>query len=147
MPKFEREIDIDATVEKVWQVMTDPASWPHWFPGIDNVTNVSAINAGGTFEWADEGKVGHGTIVAMDPMKSLEVLTQMDEDKDLHKFKLRSTGGFLGLANDECKVEYVLDTLAGGGILGNFISGGNPKDAIKVKKTMHNLRKFIESQG
>ena len=146
MPKFEREIDIDAPVEKVWQVMTDPVSWSHWFPGIDSVSKITTVIAGGTFDWVDEGKVGHGTIVAMEPMKSLEILTQMDDDQDLHKFKLRSTGGFLGLANDECKVEYVLDTLAGGGILGNFITGGNPKDAIKVKKTMHNLRKYVESQ-
>jgi len=146
VPKFEREIDIDAPVEKVWQIMTDPTSWPHWFPGIDSVSKLATVNAGGTFEWVNEGKVGHGSIVALDPMKSLEVITQMDEDKDLHKFKLRSTGGFLGLANDECKVEYVLDTLVGGGILGNFVSGGNPKDAIKVKKTMHNLRKYVESQ-
>lgn len=146
MPKFEREVEVDAPLEKVWEVMTDPASWPHWFPGIDSVSNVTSISAGGTFEWVNDGKTGHGTIVAMEPLKSFEVLTQMVDDKDSHKFKLRASGGFLGLKNDECKIEYVLDTLAGGGILGNFVSGGNPKDAIRVKKAMINLRKFVESQ-
>jgi len=146
MPKFEREIEIDAPLEKVWKVMTDPLSWPNWFPGIDSVSTVTSVNAGSTFEWEDDGETGHGTIVALEPLKSFEVLTQMGEDKDSHKFKLKATGGFLGLANDECKVEYVLDTLVGGGILGNFITGGNPKDAIRVKKAMHNLRKFVESQ-
>lgn len=146
MPKFEREIEIDAPLEKVWQVMTDPASWPHWFPGIDSVSNVTSISVGGTFDWLADGKTGHGTIVTMEPMKKFEVLTQMADDKDSHNFKLHATGGFFGLKNDECKIEYLLDTLAGGGILGNFISGGNPKDAIRVKKAMHNLRKFVESQ-
>jgi hypothetical protein len=33
----------------------------------------------------------------------------------------------------------------GGGILGNFIAGGNPKDALRVKKAMNMLRKLVES--
>ena len=55
------------------------------------------------------------------------------------------TGGFLGLAADECKVEYTLDTLMGGGILSNFVAGGNPRDAMRVKKAVHSLRKLVES--
>ncbi len=51
----------------------------------------------------------------------------------------------LGLKEDECKVEYTLDTLMGGGILGNFIAGGNPVDAMKVKKATNLLRKLVES--
>ena len=144
MPKFERDIEIDASVEKVWQIMTDPNYWPQWFPGIDSVSKVSTVTAGGTFEWVDDGQVGHGTIVALEPQEFLEILTQLGDDKDSHKFKLKPTGGFLGLAKDECKVEYVFDTLMGGGILGNFIAGGNPKDALRVKKAMHNLRRLVE---
>lgn len=145
MPIFEREVEIDAPIEKVWQVMTNPNNWPQWFPGIDSVSSVTAISAGGTFEWIGDGKTAQGTIVAMEPLKYLEIMTQLEDDKDLHKFKLRSSGGFFGLANDECKVEYILDTLMGGGILGKFVAGGNPKDTLRVKKAMHNLRKLVES--
>jgi uncharacterized protein YndB with AHSA1/START domain len=145
MPIFEREVEIDAPIEKVWQVMTNPNNWPQWFPGIDSVSSVKAISAGGTFEWIGDGKTAQGTIVAMEPLKYLEIMTQLEDDKDLHKFKLRSSGGFFGLANDECKVEYILDTLMGGGILGKFVAGGNPKDTLRVKKAMHNLRKLVES--
>ncbi|MDO9086902.1 MAG: SRPBCC family protein [Anaerolineaceae bacterium] len=145
MPKFEKEVEIDAPIEKVWEVITDTNKWPQWFPGIDSVSNVKAISAGGTFEWVDDGKTAQGTIVAMEPLKYLEIMTQLGDDKDLHKFNLRSSGGFFGLANDECKVEYILDTLMGGGILGKFVAGGNPKDTLRVKKAMHNLRKLVES--
>lgn len=145
MPKFERDVEIDAPVEKVWQIMTDPKYWSQWFPGFDSVSKVTAVTAGGTFEWVDDGQVGHGTIVALEPQQYLEILTQLGDDKDLHKFKLKATGGFLGLARDETKIDYVFDTLMGGGILGNFVAGGNPKDAIRVKKTLHNLRKLVES--
>lgn len=145
MPKFEREMEIDAPIEKVWEYLVNPNNWPHWFPGIDSIGNLSAVGEGGTFEWVDDEKTGRGQIVKFEPMKRLEVLTQMGDDKDLHVFKLRPSGGFLGLSDDECKVEYTLDTLMGGGILASFIAGGNPKDALRVKKAMHSLRKQVES--
>ena len=146
MPKFEREVEIDAPVEKVWEVITDPEHWPEWFPGVDSVSRVTSVRKGGTFEWTHEGETGRGTIVRMEPMERLEILTQLGDDQDSHVFTLRPAGGFLGMGADECKVEYTLDTLMGGGILGNFLAGGNPKDAMRVKKAMHNLRKVVESQ-
>jgi uncharacterized protein YndB with AHSA1/START domain len=145
MPKFEREVEIDAPVETVWEVMTNPNHWPQWFPGVDSVSNVTSTSEGGSFEWTNEGRTGYGTIVNMEPMKRLEIVTQMGDDKDAHVFKLRPSGGFLGLGDDECKVEYTLDTLMGGGILGSFIAGGNPRDAMRVKKAMHLLRRLVES--
>ena len=145
MPKFEREVEINAPVEKVWQVITDPNQWPQWFPGVDSVANVTSASEGGTFEWTNEGKTGSGKIVKMEPMKRLEVLTQVGDDKDSHVFTLKPSGGFLGLNADECKVDYTLDTLMGGGILGSFIAGGNPKDALRVKNATNLLRKLVES--
>lgn len=145
MPKFEREVEIDAPVETVWKVLTDPNHWSQWFPGVDGVSNVTSTSKGGRFEWTNEGRTGHGTIVDSVPLKRLEVMTQLGDDKDSHVFTLRPSGGFLGLGDDECKVEYTLDTLMGGGILGSFIAGGNPRDALRVKKAMHMLRKLVES--
>jgi uncharacterized protein YndB with AHSA1/START domain len=144
MPKFEREVEIDAPVEKVWESLTNPNYWPQWFPGVESVSNVTSIAKGGSFEWTDEGRTGHGTIVKMEPMKHLEIMTQMGDDQDSHVFKLRPSGGFLGMGEDECKVEYTLDTLMGGGILSNFVAGGNPKDVLRVKKAMHSLRRLVE---
>ncbi len=144
MPKFEREVEIDAPVEKVWETITNPDLWPEWFPGIDGVANVTSVSEGGSFEWTSEGRTGRGAIVKMEPLKRLEIMTQIGDDRDSHVFVLRPSGGFLGLNADECKVEYTLDTLMGGGILANFVAGGNPKDAMRVKKATHNLRKLAE---
>ena len=120
MAKFEREVEIDAPVEAVWEVLINPKYWPQWFPGVVSISKYI-------------------------PMKELEIVTQVGNDKDGHHFKLKPVGKFLGLGEDECKVEYTMDTLSGGGILGRFITGGNPKDAIEVKKTVHKLRKLVES--
>ena len=145
MPKFEREVEIDATVDRVWEILTDPTKWPQWFPGIESVSKVTSISAGGTFQWTKGEQTGKGAIVKLEPKKRLEIMTQLGDDKDSHVFKLQASGGFLGLGADECKVEYTLDTLMGGGILGSFIAGGNPVDAMKVKKAMMNFRKMVES--
>jgi uncharacterized protein YndB with AHSA1/START domain len=144
MPKFEREVEIDAPVEKVWQVLTDPARWPEWLPGVDSVSNVTAIREGGTFQWTDDDRAGQGVIAKLEPQKYLEIVTQMGKDKDAHAFKLRPSGGFLSLREDECKVEYTLDTLEGGGILGRFVAGGNPRDMLRVKKAVHSFRRLVE---
>jgi uncharacterized protein YndB with AHSA1/START domain len=145
MPKFERDVEIDASVEKVWGVLTDPKHWPEWFPGFDSVSNVTSVNAGGSFDWVNAGRTGKATIVKMEPLKYLEIMTQAGDDKDSHVFKLQPSGGFLGMGADECKVDYTLDTLMGGGILGNFVAGGNPADTMRVNKALHLLRKLVES--
>jgi len=36
--------------------------------------------------------------------------------------------------------------MMGIGIISNFIAGGNPKDAIRVKKAMHAFRRLVEGQ-
>ena len=82
MPKFEREVEIDAPVETVWEVMVNPNHWPQWFPGVESVSNVTSISEGGTFEWSDEGRTGRGAIVKMEPMERLEIMTQMGDDND-----------------------------------------------------------------
>jgi uncharacterized protein YndB with AHSA1/START domain len=145
MPKFENKMEIDAPVEKVWGVITNPQYWPKWFPGVDSVSNVTSTGQGGSFEWTGAGRTGTGTIVKVEPMKLLEIMTQTGNDKDSHVFKLQPSGGFLGLTAHESQVEYILDTLMGGGILGNFVAGGNPQDAMRVNKAMHLLRKLVES--
>ena len=147
MPKFEREVEIDAPVETVWEAITNPNHWPQWFPGVDGVSKVTSVSKGGRFEWTAQGRTGTGTIVNMEPIKRLEIMTQMGDDKDSHVFTLRSSGGFLGLGADECTVKYTLDTLMGGGILGAFVAGGNPKDAMRVKKAVHLLRRLVEKGG
>ena len=145
MPKFESKMEIDAPVEKVWQALTNPETWPQWFPGVDEVRGVTAFAKGGTFEWVNNGKTGRAAIRQIEPMKKLEVLTQMGDDQDSHVFELRPSGGFLNMSPDECTVDYTLDTLMGGGILAEFIAGGNPRDAMRVKKAMHLFRRVVES--
>ncbi len=145
MPKFERDVEIDAPVEAVWNALINPEYWSQWFPGVDTGATVAPAGEDNLFEWKSEERSGKVKIVKAEALKHLEITSQVGDDRDSHVFKLRPSGGFLGMGADECKVEYTLDTLMGGGILGNFLAGGNPKDALRVKKAMHLFRKLVES--
>lgn len=148
MPKFERQVEIEAPVEQVWAIMTNPQQWPLWFPGIEAVSAVTGVTAGSTFQWQDEGRTGTGTIISIEPEQRLEVMTQMEDDKDSHVFELKANRGFLGLGGSSgCTVEYTLDTMMGGGILSQFLAGGNPKDMLRVKTALDHLKNLAEGKA
>ena len=52
------EAEIDATIERVWEVLTAVEQWPAWNPDVKSVSIVSPIAAGSTFRW----KAGPWTI-------------------------------------------------------------------------------------
>jgi uncharacterized protein YndB with AHSA1/START domain len=146
MSKFEREVEIDTPAANAWVVLTDANQWPKWFPYMDSVSNVVPLHEGAVISWENDGKIGTATVTKLVPEKELVILTEMDGDKDSHSFNLRPSGGFFGMAADEAKVEYHLDTMTGGGILGRFITGGNPRDMLRVKNATNALRRLIEAQ-
>lgn len=72
----------------------------------------------------------------------------MGDDKDAHLFELKPDRGFLGLGGSHgCRLDYTLDTLMGGGILAQFLAGGNPKDTLRVKKALNSLKDLVEGHG
>ena len=52
------EAEIDATIERVWEVLTAVERWPAWNPDVKSVSIASPLAAGSTFRW----KAGPGTI-------------------------------------------------------------------------------------
>ena len=146
MSKFEREVEIDTPIQNAWLVLTDANQWPKWFPYIHSVSNVRPLAEGVVINWSDGQKEGTAKITKFVPEKTLEILTDLDGDDDKHVFNLQASGGFFGLNNDEVKIEYKLDTLSGGGIIGKFISNGNPRDMLRVKNATNALRRLVEAQ-
>lgn len=41
MPRWEHSIDINATPDRIWQVMSDIERWPEWTPSVLSVTKLS----------------------------------------------------------------------------------------------------------
>lgn len=145
MPKFEREIEIDAPVEAVWALISTPDLWPQWLPGFGSVSNVSGMQPGGTFEWQAGEQTGTGSITEIEPNRLLSFITQVGDDQDGHTFEVAPRRRLFGLlAESGSQVSYTLDTMMRRGPLGDLIASGNPKDMLQVKQTLDRLRDLAE---
>ena len=51
-------VEIDASADKVWNILSDFESWPRWNPDIESVRLEGEIEEGAGFSW----KAGPGTI-------------------------------------------------------------------------------------
>ena len=54
------EIEIDAPVDRVWEILTAIERWPAWNPDVKSVSTGDAFAEGSTFRW----KAGPGTITS-----------------------------------------------------------------------------------
>jgi carbon monoxide dehydrogenase subunit G len=142
MPRFEQSIKIDAPMDKVWSLILNPGTWGSWFPGADTVSGMAAVSEGATFQWQEKDDVGSGTVVAVDDKRGLITVVTNDAGKQItHTFDLDKSG-FLGFGNDT-KVTYIRE-FDSGGLLGEFITGGNPADALSVKQTLEKIKRVAE---
>ena len=55
------EAEIDAPIERVWEVLTAIERWPEWNPAVQSVSTVPPVAKGSTFRW----KAGPGTITSL----------------------------------------------------------------------------------
>lgn len=145
MTKFEQHVDINAPVETVWSVLANPNQWPLWFPGVEGVTNLTGVDTGATFQWQSGGETNVGSITRVDPNQRLEVTNQHGSHQATHIFQLAHHGGLFGMGGSGTRLDYTFEYQVPGGIVGDFIAGGNPIDTLKVKHTLDKVKQLAES--
>ncbi|MCW5850421.1 MAG: SRPBCC family protein [Anaerolineae bacterium] len=144
MPKFERSINVEAPVENVWAVVSDPNRWTQWLEGVGPVTGGTGLESGATYQWQVENHSGTVTVEHVEPNHVLTLLTQVGNDQDRHTITVRPHRGFLGLGGAHgTEVEYALDTLMRRGPIGDFLASGNPADQLRVKHTLDKLQALV----
>lgn len=145
MATFEQHVRIDAPVSRVWEMMTNPSTWEQWFPDVDTITNLTAVEQGAMFAWQEGEKQGSASIVDVDPNRGLiKVVTTEGEDQVTHTFDLDQTGGFFGFGGDDTNLKYRREFKADGGFIGEFVASGNPADAIDVKRTLDKIKRLAQ---
>jgi uncharacterized protein YndB with AHSA1/START domain len=146
MATFDQHTKIDVPVDKVWTILTNPATWEQWFPDVDRVTDLAAVVADATFQWQHGSETGSGTIVAVDHDRGLlKVVISRGGHQITHTFDLDRAGGLFGLGGNNTRLTYQMEYHAPGGFVGEFISGGNPADSLKVKHTLEKVKNLAES--
>jgi len=146
--KFEQHVNIDAPVQAVWSAITDPNTWPLWFPDVEQVENLGAVQDGATFQWRSGGEAGSGSIASVDPDSNrLKVVTRMGDSEVTHLFDVDRAGGVFGIGGNDARLKYTMEYDPPGGFVGDFIAGGNPKDALKVKHTLEKVKNLVEGRA
>jgi uncharacterized protein YndB with AHSA1/START domain len=145
MAKFEHSIDISAPVDTVWSILTDSAQWPLWFPDLQGVTGLSAVQTGAKFQWQSGGQTGTGSIGRVEPQHILQVVTAMEGHQATHTFRVERHGGLFG--GNGAQLNYTLEFKTAGGMLGELVAGGNPVDLLKVKNAVTKVHDLAEREA
>jgi uncharacterized protein YndB with AHSA1/START domain len=143
MARFDQAIEIEAPAESVWSVLTDAGQWQLWFPDVETVSNLGAVQPGSTFQWQSAGKTGTGRIVRATPNEILEVSTEIGGNQASHTFQVNRSGGLLSGGKDT-RLQYTFEYRTAGGLVGEFVAGGNPADLTKVKNTVNKVKGLAE---
>ncbi|MDZ4720624.1 MAG: SRPBCC family protein [Roseiflexaceae bacterium] len=145
MATFEQHVTIDASIEQVWALMINPQSWGQWFPDADQITGLESITQGATFQWQEGTESGTASITEVDTDRGLiKVVTTKDSQQTTHTFDLDKAGGFFGIGANDTKLLYKREYHAQGGIIGEFVAGGNPMDARDVKQTIEKIKRLAQ---
>jgi len=142
MAKFEHSEDINASVGTVWSILTDPDQWLLWFPDVQGASGPLAMQTGGTFQWQSGSKTGTGSLARVKPQHILQVITKMDGRQATHTFEVNRHAGLFG--GNGAQLHYTLEFHTAGGIIGEFVAGGNPADLLKVKNAVSKVHSLAE---
>ncbi len=67
---------------------------------------------------------------------------EMEGHSATHTFQVNRHGGLFG--GNGSQLHYTLEFQTGGGLIGEFIEGGNPADLLKVKNTVEKVKQAAE---
>jgi hypothetical protein len=96
-----RSIDVEATPETVWSVLTAIADWPQWNPDVKSMSFDGPLEPGSTFRW----KAGPATIVStleeVDPPGRVRWRGRTLSIDALHEYRLESRDGGTHVETEE----------------------------------------------
>ncbi|HHY48726.1 MAG TPA: SRPBCC family protein [Alphaproteobacteria bacterium] len=148
MVKFEQNVKISAPVDTVWEILKNPNTWPLWFTEIGQITNLTSVQTGGTFQYKSGADMAAGSIVHVDEERGvIKVMTQEKGVPATHSFDVDRRGGLFGIGGSGSQLTYTMEYDPPGGMLGDFVASGNPADLLKVKKTLERIKDLAEKQA
>lgn len=65
------ELDVDAPLDRLWQVLSDVAQWPSWMPSVSSVRLDSAVRVDAGFSWVNSRVPLRSTFAVVEPMREL----------------------------------------------------------------------------
>lgn len=71
----EKSITIDASPEKVWNIITSPDTFQHWMLVVPAITSKEPLELGRKIHWHDDKGKAYltGTVVTLEPLRELDI--------------------------------------------------------------------------
>ena len=118
-----RTVDIDAPVATVWQLLSEPAAWPTWAPGIHDVEIEAPTAVDTRFVWSSGRSRMRSRFAVVEPGREITWTGVSSGAKAVHRHVLESptpdtthvacdesmAGTMLGLFYDSDKMQTTID--------------------------------------
>lgn len=91
------EVDVDASPEEVWTILTRFEAWPAWHRGIQFAALKGELARGGLLQWRADGMRIHSELVEVESCRILGMSTRTLGGHGYHRWTLipRNDGGTL----------------------------------------------------
>jgi uncharacterized protein YndB with AHSA1/START domain len=99
--KCSKTIIIDASIEKVWSVITDINNWPNWQTDIDKSKLNGELKPNITFDWKTGGVKINSTLHTVEPYKQFGWTGKTLGLFAIHNWTLIETNGQINVSVDE----------------------------------------------
>ena len=96
-----QEILIEASPEKVWQILTGIDHWPTWQPQVVTARLNGALLPGSTFDWKSGGSRIHSTLHTVEPCRSFGWTGKVWGIYAIHNWTLTRKAGATLLRTEE----------------------------------------------
>lgn len=99
--KCSKTIDINASAEKVWAIMTHIDNWATWQTGITHPKLHGALKPETTFDWKTGGANIHSTLHTVEPFRNFGWTGKALGMFAIHNWTLTETNGQTNVSVDE----------------------------------------------
>ena len=135
--KAKESIQIDATPEKVWEILSDINNWDKWNSDIKHAKLNGELKAGTTFNWNNGGNKITSTLHTVTPFKEIGWSGKAFGAFAIHNFTIIADNGYTTVLIEE-SMEGLLMRLFKG-YMQNTLKGSINKWLIQIKEVAENI--------
>jgi hypothetical protein len=96
------EIEIEAPVARVWEVLTDIREWPSWNPSVSSVSMYGEFQPGTDFHWKADGVMIVSTLQEIEPQRRLLWTGRIPLIRATHLWEFQESEGQTRVKTEEC---------------------------------------------
>ena len=135
--KAKQSIQIEATPQKVWEILSDINNWKKWNSDIKYAKINGELKEGTTFDWNSGGNKIKSTLHTVTPLKEIGWSGKAFGAFAIHNFKLTEVNGKTEVIIEESMEGFLMRFFRG--YMQNTLEGSINKWLTQLKETAENI--------